>query len=101
MSLMKSLARVAAGVMLAKGIGTMMKNAQNRPQSGGGRSSGGLLDELLAATPVGRAAAAPARAGLAICWVRCWAVVQAAARPMVARIPPLGRDGTGRAGWPA
>ncbi|SMG23815.1 DUF533 domain-containing protein [Paracoccus sp. J56] len=46
MSLMKSLARVAAGVMLAKGIGTMMKNAQNRPQSGGGRSSGGLLDEL-------------------------------------------------------
>ncbi|QFG37993.1 uncharacterized membrane protein YebE (DUF533 family) [Paracoccus pantotrophus] len=46
MSLMKSLARVAAGVMLAKGIGTMMKNAQNRPPSGGGRSSGGLLDEL-------------------------------------------------------
>ncbi|WP_104491301.1 DUF533 domain-containing protein [Paracoccus denitrificans] len=46
MSLMKSLARVAAGVMLAKGIGTMMKNAQNRPQSGGGRGSGGLLDEL-------------------------------------------------------
>ncbi|MCJ1899277.1 MULTISPECIES: DUF533 domain-containing protein [Paracoccus] len=46
MSLMKSLARVAAGVMLAKGIGTMMKNAQNRPQSGGGRSPGGLLDEL-------------------------------------------------------
>ncbi|KRW94815.1 DUF533 domain-containing protein [Paracoccus sp. MKU1] len=46
MSLMKSLARVAAGVMLAKGIGTMMKNAQNRPQSSGGRGSGGLLDEL-------------------------------------------------------
>ncbi|RQP07891.1 MAG: tellurite resistance TerB family protein [Paracoccus sp. BP8] len=46
MSLMKSLARVAAGVMLAKGIGTMMKNAQNRPQSAGGRGSGGLLDEL-------------------------------------------------------
>ena len=56
MSLMKSLARVAAGVMLAKGIGTMMKNAQNRQgQSGQGQigqggqrqSSGGLLDDLL------------------------------------------------------
>ena len=53
MSLMKSLARVAAGVMLAKGIGAVMKNAQNRQgQSGsrpssGGRSSGGLLDDLL------------------------------------------------------
>ncbi len=53
MSLMKSLARVAAGVMLAKGIGAMMKNAQNRQnQSGqrpssGGRSSGGLLDDIL------------------------------------------------------
>ena len=54
MSLMKSLARVAAGVMLAKGIGAMMKNAQNRQGqadgrqvSSGGRSSGGLLDDLL------------------------------------------------------
>ncbi|UXU76051.1 MULTISPECIES: tellurite resistance TerB family protein [unclassified Paracoccus (in: a-proteobacteria)] len=51
MSLMKSLARVAAGVMLAKGIGTMMKNAQNRPhgsgQTAGRQGSGGLLDELL------------------------------------------------------
>lgn len=48
MSLMKSLARVAAGVMLAKGIGAMMKNAQNRQSRGGqGRSSGGLLDDLL------------------------------------------------------
>lgn len=57
MSLMKSLARVAAGVMLAKGIGTMMKNAQNRQspsgQAGGqvggqaGRKpTGGLLEEL-------------------------------------------------------
>ncbi|KGJ05868.1 Uncharacterized membrane protein YebE, DUF533 family [Paracoccus halophilus] len=48
MSLMKSLAKVAAGVMLAKGIGTMMKNAQNRQGQGGQRqSSGGLLDDLL------------------------------------------------------
>ena len=47
MSLMKSLARVAAGVMLAKGIGTMMKNAQNRPQQAGKQGSGGLLDDLL------------------------------------------------------
>ena len=50
MSMMKTLARVAAGVMLAKGIGTVMKNAQ-----GGGtatttanrRPQGGLLDELI------------------------------------------------------
>lgn len=52
MSLMKSLARVAAGVMLAKGIGTMMKNAQGRQgqasgQSAGRQGSGGLLDDLL------------------------------------------------------
>ena len=53
MSLMKSLARVAAGVMLAKGIGTMMKNAQggHSGQAGGAgsstaRPSGGLLDQL-------------------------------------------------------
>jgi len=55
MSLMKSLARVAAGVMLAKGIGTMMKNAQARSgQTAGaggahGRQpqSGSILDDLL------------------------------------------------------
>lgn len=50
MSLMKSLARVAAGVMLAKGVGAMMKNAQNRPDGasiGGNKRSGGLLDDLL------------------------------------------------------
>lgn len=48
MSLMKSLARVAAGVMLAKGVGAMMKNAQGRQgQSGQRQSSGGLLDDLL------------------------------------------------------
>lgn len=55
MSMMKSLARVAAGVMLAKGIGTMMQQQQGRPGEGGlgqgGRTSrstgGGLLGELL------------------------------------------------------
>lgn len=46
MSLMKSLARVAAGVMLAKGIGTMMKNGQNRSSQPGQQGSGGLLDDL-------------------------------------------------------
>lgn len=53
MSLMKSLTRVAAGVMLAKGIGTVMRNQQqggSRPagQSGSSRHGGGLLDSLLA-----------------------------------------------------
>ncbi|TRW99108.1 tellurite resistance TerB family protein [Paracoccus sp. M683] len=52
MSLMKTLARVAAGVMLAKGIGAVMKNAQG----GGTRSTtttssrqtgGGILGDLL------------------------------------------------------
>ncbi|WP_131673943.1 tellurite resistance TerB family protein [Paracoccus marinus] len=55
MSMMKSLARVAAGVMLAKGIGTMMQQQPGRPGEGGmgqgGRTSrstgGGLLGELL------------------------------------------------------
>lgn len=55
MSLMKSLARVAAGVMLAKGIGTMMKNAQAGSHSSGQPSgqttarsgSGGILGDLL------------------------------------------------------
>ncbi|CAM3416257.1 DUF533 domain-containing protein [Paracoccus nototheniae] len=46
MSLMKSLTKVAAGVMLAKGIGTMMNNQQGGRPSG--RSGGGgLLDNLL------------------------------------------------------
>ena len=45
MSLMKSLARVAAGVMLAKGIGAYMKSRQ---QSGGsGKSQGGILGDLI------------------------------------------------------
>lgn len=42
MSLMKTLARVAAGVMLAKGIGAMMKNS-----SGSGKQTGGgVLGDL-------------------------------------------------------
>lgn len=49
MSMMKSLARVAAGVMLAKGVGSMMRQAQ---QSGGRPAStrqtgGGILGDLL------------------------------------------------------
>ncbi|MFV0385503.1 tellurite resistance TerB family protein [Paracoccus sp. (in: a-proteobacteria)] len=51
MSLMKTFARVAAGVMLAKGIGAVMKNQQSRGRRlpddrSGGRSGGGLLDDL-------------------------------------------------------
>ncbi|TWI34316.1 DUF533 domain-containing protein [Paracoccus sulfuroxidans] len=45
MSLMKSLARVAAGVMLAKGIGTYMKNRQQGGTSSKGQ--GGILGDLL------------------------------------------------------
>nr|WP_111299719.1 tellurite resistance TerB family protein [Paracoccus saliphilus] len=49
MSLMKSLTRVAAGVMLAKGIGTVMKNQQHGgAQQRSSRHGGGLLDSLLA-----------------------------------------------------
>lgn len=49
MSLMKSLAKVAAGVMLAKGVGNLMKNRQQGSQNGSSanRSGGGLLDGLL------------------------------------------------------
>lgn len=53
MSLMKSLARVAAGVMVAKGVGALMKKTQQGSgrgtQSAGSRSggSGGLLNDLL------------------------------------------------------
>ncbi len=57
MSLMKSLARVAAGVMLAKGIGAMMRRSQdNSPgtaqnqsrdrQTGDRQTGGGLLGDL-------------------------------------------------------
>lgn len=53
MSMMKTLARVAAGVMLAKGIGSVMQNQQRGQQQGqqqgrGGRTTGGgLLGDLL------------------------------------------------------
>lgn len=51
MSLMKTLARVAAGVMVAKGIGHVMQNQANagrRGQDGGSApQSGSLLDQLL------------------------------------------------------
>lgn len=53
MSLMKTLARVAAGVMLAKGIGAVMQNRQPGGATGAGTrsvtrsSGGGLLDEIL------------------------------------------------------
>lgn len=63
MSLMKTFARVAAGVMLAKGIGTVMKNQQNSARSGqtsagtgaaGGQTRrGGLLDDLLSNNTTG------------------------------------------------
>ena len=46
MSLMRSLTKVAAGVMLAKGIGTMMNN-QHGGRSSQRKASGGLLDNLL------------------------------------------------------
>lgn len=51
MSLVKTLARVAAGVMLAKGIGNVMQNrADDQRAAGGGRSrttGGGILGDLL------------------------------------------------------
>ena len=49
MSLMKSLARVAAGVMLAKGVGTMMKQAQGGQSTGNSTrtTGGGILGDLL------------------------------------------------------
>lgn len=49
MSLVKTLARVAAGVMLAKGIGSVMRNAQNQGgQPGASRQTGGgILGDLL------------------------------------------------------
>ena len=48
MSLMRSLTKVAAGVMLAKGIGAAMNKGQHGSTTGTSRSSkGGLLDSLL------------------------------------------------------
>lgn len=45
MSLMKTLAKVAAGVMVAKGMGAVMRNQQGGQS--GRRTSGGFLDNLL------------------------------------------------------
>jgi uncharacterized membrane protein YebE (DUF533 family) len=47
MSLMKSLARVAAGVMLAKGLGSMMQQQQSRSGQGSRRTGGGILGDLM------------------------------------------------------
>ncbi|MCQ0972195.1 tellurite resistance TerB family protein [Paracoccus sp. TK19116] len=48
MSLMKTLARVAAGVVLAKGVGAVMKNQQSGSRSSSGRQTGGgILGDLL------------------------------------------------------
>ncbi|WP_253270318.1 DUF533 domain-containing protein [Paracoccus sanguinis] len=49
---MKSLARVAAGVMLAKGVGSMVRQSQARagqsaPQTRGRQTGGGILGDLL------------------------------------------------------
>ncbi|MDB6178576.1 tellurite resistance TerB family protein [Paracoccus sp. Z330] len=57
MSLMKSLARVAAGVMVAKGVGAMMKSRQQGSQAasrGQQQGSGGLLDSLLGSNTNGQ-----------------------------------------------
>ena len=47
MSLMKSLARAAAGVMLAKGVGTMMRQAQQGQPASRRAGSGGILGDLM------------------------------------------------------
>lgn len=48
MSLMKSLARVAAGVMLAKGVGSMMRTAQQGQRTASTRTTGGgILGDLM------------------------------------------------------
>lgn len=59
MSLMKSLARVAAGVMLAKGIGSVMRQGQQHGNAtagsaGGRQTGGGILGDLLNAGNSGR-----------------------------------------------
>jgi uncharacterized membrane protein YebE (DUF533 family) len=57
MSLMKSLARVAAGVLVAKGMSAMMKSrSQSQTASGSGnsrRTGGGLLDQITRGTQSG------------------------------------------------
>lgn len=59
MSLMKTLARVAAGVMLAKGVGAVMKSRQQGAgtshQTAQRSGGGGLLDELLGNNTAGSA----------------------------------------------
>lgn len=47
MSLVKSLAKVAAGVMLAKGLGAAMRSQQGGGASGDQSRQGGMLDGLL------------------------------------------------------
>lgn len=47
MSLVKSLAKVAAGVMLAKGLGAAMRGRQGGDASDGQPRRGGMLDDLL------------------------------------------------------
>lgn len=47
MSLMKTLARVAAGVMLARGIGSAMQGSQRGRATQQAGRSGGLLDDLM------------------------------------------------------
>lgn len=60
MSLMKTLARVAAGVMVAKGVGAIMKNQRGGQSSRSGsgqhsqQGSGGLLGSLLGNNTDGR-----------------------------------------------
>ncbi|AXC49337.1 DUF533 domain-containing protein [Paracoccus suum] len=68
MSLMKTLARVAAGVILAKGIGGMMQQQarQQTPQGGRPRTTGGgILGDLLGQSQRGgQTASAQGRGGL-------------------------------------
>lgn len=47
MSLVKTLARVAAGVVLAKGIGTVMKRSQSGQPTSSRQTGGGILGDLL------------------------------------------------------
>lgn len=55
MSLMKSLARVAAGVMLAKGVGSMMNQRQQGGTASSRQTGGGILGDLLNAGTGGAA----------------------------------------------
>ena len=92
MSLMRSLTKVAAGVMLAKGIGTMMNN-QHGGRPGQRKASGGLLDNLLGnntggtsggslnqmlGRALGGGTGTGSGFGLAACWTS-WAASAAAA----------------------